>query len=395
VVTSTNLLSAALDEQRFTDRMANVSGKWTRVLDNGHQWVSGLEYEGVRRVEEATAGAGDESGDLQARTARWAAYTQDEFKINAKWSAYAGIRFESILTEGEVSDVMKRNKSQVWTPLLHAMWKPDPAKRDQIRMSLTRSYKTPTLYNLVAPLRYSRDYPTTAGNVPTQPDRKGNPELLPELATGIDLGFERYLAGGGVLSANVFHRHINDLIRYQTRLQSVTWSSSQRWVSTPLNVGDAITQGIELEAKFRLNQAWAEALPVDIRSNISFFRSKVKDVPGPDNRLDQQPDMTANLGGDYRLRSLPLTLGGNVNWNPDYDTRRSADQWSYQGIKRVVDVYGVWRVSAATGLRLSVSNLLPRNYQTRTTFNSGGSSETSQTTDKNWRNIQLRLEMKI
>ncbi len=395
VVTSTNLLSAALDEQRFTDRMANVSGKWTRVLNNGHQWVSGLEYEGVRRLEEASAGAGDESGDLQARTARWAAYTQDEFKINAKWSAYAGIRFESILTEGEVSDVMKRNKSQVWTPLLHAMWKPDPAKRDQIRMSLTRSYKTPTLYNLVAPLRYSRDYPTTAGNVPTQPDRKGNPELLPELATGIDLGFERYLAGGGVLSANVFHRHINDLIRYQTRLQSVTWSTSQRWVSTPLNVGDAITQGIELEAKFRLNQAWAEALPVDIRSNISFFRSKVKDVPGPDNRLDQQPDMTANLGGDYRLRGLPLTLGGNVNWNPDYDTRRSADQWSYQGIKRVVDVYGIWRVSAATGLRLSVSNLLPRNYQTRTTFNSGGSSETSQTADKNWRNIQLRLEMKI
>jgi iron complex outermembrane receptor protein len=95
------------------------------------------------------------------------------------------------------------------------------------------------------------------------------------------------------------------------------------------------------------------------------------------------------------LRSLPLTLGGNVNWNLDYDTRRSAEQLSYQGIKRVVDVYGVWRVSAATGLRLSVSNLLPRNYQTRTTFNSGGSSETSQTADKNWRNIQLRLEMKI
>jgi iron complex outermembrane receptor protein len=395
VVTSTNLLTAALDEQRFTDRMASLSGKWTRVLDNGHQWVSGLEYEGVRRVEEARAGAGDESGNLQARTARWAGYTQDEFKINRHWSAYAGLRYESILTEGEVSDALKRNKSQVWTPLLHAMWKPDPAKRDQIRMSLTRSYKTPTLYNLVAPLRYSRDYPTTGGNDPTQPDRKGNPELLPELATGIDLGFERYLEGGGVLSANVFHRHINDLIRYQTRLQTVTWSSSQRYVSTPLNVGDATTQGVELEAKFRLNQAFADAWPVDIRSNISFFKSKVKDVPGPDNRLDQQPDMTANLGADYRLRSLPLTLGGNVNWNPDYETRRSAEQLSYQGIKRVVDVYGVWRVSAATGLRLSVSNLLPRNYLTGTTYSSDGKSVTSHTTDKNWRNIQLRLEMKI
>jgi iron complex outermembrane receptor protein len=88
-VRSTGLLSNALDEQRFTDRSTSLNGKWTRVLNNGHQWVSGVEHEGVRRVEEASAGAGDESGNLKARTARWAAYTQDEFKINPNWSAYA------------------------------------------------------------------------------------------------------------------------------------------------------------------------------------------------------------------------------------------------------------------------------------------------------------------
>jgi outer membrane receptor for ferrienterochelin and colicins len=391
---STGLLSNALDEQRFTDRSTSLNGKWTRVLDNGHQLVSGLEHEGVRRVEEASAGAGDESGNLKARTARWAAYTQDEFKINPNWSAYAGVRYESILTEGQVSDDLKRNKSQVWTPLLHALWKPDPAKRDQVRMSLTRSYKTPTLYNMVAPLRYSRDYPFPGTNVPTQPDRVGNPDLKPELATGIDLGFERYLEGGGVLSANVFSRNIRDLIRYQTTT-TCTQVGGARCVSSPQNVGDALTQGVELEGKFRLNQAWVEAWPVDIRSNISFFRSKVKDVPGPDNRLEQQPSMTANLGADYRLRSMPLTLGGNINWNPDYDTRRSQEQWAYQGVKRVTDVYGLWRFSSASALRLTVSNLLPRDYETATTFNTGAQRETAKTTDRNWRNVQLRLEMKI
>ena len=396
-VASSGLLSNALDEQRFTDRNASLNAKWTRVVDSGHQWVTGLEHEGVRRVEEASAGAGDESGNLKARTVRWAAYTQDEFKINPNWSAYAGVRYESILTEGQVSDTLKRNKSQVLTPLLHALWKPDPAKRDQVRMSLTRSYKTPTLYNMVAPLRYSRDYQPDVfpSNVPTQPDRVGNPDLRPELATGIELGFERHLAGGGVLSANVFRRNIQDLIRYQTQLQTVPWSSQQRWVSSPQNVGDAITQGVELEAKFRLNQAWSSAWPVDIRSNVSFFRSKVLEVPGPNNRLDQQPSMTANLGGDYRLRGMPLTVGGNVNWNPDFDTRRSQEQLSYQGAKRVVDVYGQWRFSVATALRLTVSNLLPRDYETATTFNTGAQQETARTTDRNWRNVQLRLEMKI
>jgi iron complex outermembrane receptor protein len=270
--------------------------------------------------------------------------------------------------------------------LLHAVWKPDANKRDQVRMSLTRSYKTPTLYNLVA-----RYVPSRETNSPTRPDRVGNPDLRPELATGIEVAFERYLANGGVLSANVFRRNISDLIRYTTARNTTT----NKWVSTPVNVGDAVTQGLELEAKFRLDQAWAEALPIDIRSNVSFFHSKVLQVPGPDNRLDQQPSMTANLGADYRLRGLPLTLGGNFNWNPDYDTRRSEQQWAYQGTKQVLDVYGLWKLSANTGLRLTVSNLTPRDYVTGTSYIGNSVSETARTSTSNWRVVQLRLEMKI
>jgi iron complex outermembrane receptor protein len=380
------LLRNGFETQNFVDTSGSLNGKWTRALDNGHQIVTGFELEQVRRDEKGNEASLEEGGNLNAKTRRWAAYTQDEFKINANWSAYAGLRYETLLTEGTVNDVLKRNESSVWTPLLHAVWKPDPKKRDQVRISLTRSYKTPTLYNLVA-----RYVPSLEENTWTRPDRTGNPDLRPELATGIDVGFERYLQQGGVLSANVFHRNITELIRYTTTYNAVT----QRYISSPANVGDAYTQGLELEAKFRLDQWVADALPVDIRSNISFFRSKVKDVPGPDNRLDQQPSMTANLGADYRLRGMPLTLGGNVNWNPDYETRRSQEQLSYQGIKRVVDVYGLWRFSAATALRLTVSNLLPRDYETATTFNTGTQSETARTTDRNWRNIQLRLEMKI
>jgi iron complex outermembrane receptor protein len=383
------LLFNGFETQNFVDRTGSLNGKWTRAMANGHQIVSGLELEGVRRVEEANAAVDENGGDIRARTLRWAAYAQDEFKINANWSAYTGLRYESILTEGTGEQGLKSNNSSVWTPLLHALWKPDPAKRDQVRMSLTRSYKTPTLYNLVA-----RPVPSREANSPTRLDRVGNPDLRPEMATGIDVAFERYLSGGGVLSANVFHRQITDLIRYTVAQQSSpSWAPGQdRWVSSPLNLGDATTQGIELEAKFRLDQVRKGALPVDIRSNLS---SRVKQVPGPDNRLDQQPGMTANLGADYRVRSIPLTVGGNLNWNPDYDTRRSEQQWSYQGTKRVLDVYGQWRFSPATALRLTVSNLTPRDYLTSSTYSGNGVSETSRNTAANWRNVQLRLEMKI
>ena len=378
------LLRNGFETQNFVDNSSNLTGKWTRAMDSGHQIVSGLEFEQVRRNEEGNAAVPDEGGNLQARTRRWALYSQDEFKINPQWSAYGGLRYESVLTEGTVNGVIKNNESGVWTPLLHAVFKPDPQKRDQVRMSLTRSYKTPTLYQLVA-----RYVPSLGDNSWTQPDRTGNPDLKPELATGVDIAFERYLEQGGVLSANVFRRNISNLIRYTT-----TYNGS-RYVSSPTNVGDAITQGVELEAKFRLNQWMDGAWPIDVRSNVSFFHSQVKDVPGPNNRLDQQPSSTGNLGGDYRLRSLPLTVGGNFNWNPAYDTRRTVEQSAYQGAKRVVDVYGLWRLSPSAGLRLTVSNLTPLDYVTGSTFSSGGQTESARTNARNWQNVQLRLELKI
>ena len=382
--TGNPLLRNGYETQNFVDHSSNLTGKWTRALDNGHQIVSGLEFEQVRRNEEGNAAMSDEGGNLQARTRRWALYGQDEFKINPQWSAYGGLRYESLLTEGTVNGVLKNNESGVWTPLMHAVFKPDPQKRDQVRMSLTRSYKTPTLHQLVA-----RYVPSLGDNTWTQPDRTGNPDLKPELATGVDIAFERYLEQGGVLSANLFRRNISNLIRYTT-----TYNGT-RYVSSPTNVGDAVTQGVELEAKFRLNQWLVDAWPIDVRSNVSFFRSHVKDVPGPDNRLDQQPSSTGNLGGDYRLRSLPLTLGGNFNWNPAYDTRRTENQWAYQGAKRVVDVYGLWRLSPSAGLRLTVSNLTLLDYVTGSTFSANGQTESAHTTARNWQNVQLRLELRI
>ncbi len=389
---TTGLLNTMEESQSFKDLSQSWNGKLTQVLANGHQFVSGLELEGVRRTEEAVAEVSDEAGNMRARTQRWAIYTQDEWTINPNWSAHAGIRYESILTEGSNEEGDKRNKSGVLTPLLHAVWKPVPESRDQVRMSLTRSYKTPTLFNLVARTALSRE-----ANSPTRPDRIGNPGLKPELATGIDIAVERYLAEGGVLSANIFRRNISDLIRYVTseRYDTVWAPGQRRFVSSPQNVGDATTQGLELEAKFRLNQVWETAPAVDVRSNLSFFGSRVLDVMGPNNRLDQQPSMTANFGGDYRIRAIPLTLGGNININPDYTTRRADQQWAYQGSKRVVDVYGLWRFSPATALRVTVSNLTPRDYLTGTTYIGNGFSETANTNTRNWQNVQVRLEMKI
>jgi iron complex outermembrane receptor protein len=384
---NTNLLPSIKEESRTRDRSANFSGKYTHVMGGGHQWVSGGEVESVRR-NQSTVGAYQSisgSADFRATSMRHAIYSQDEWQLTPHWSTHVGARFEGLTTEGSTSAGDVTNRNSVFTPLLHAMWRPNPDSRDQVRMSLTRSFKTPTMPTLLARRAYTRDT-----NSATNPDVSGNPNLKPEVATGVDVAVERYLPQGGVLSASVFHRNVQNLIRNVT-----TQESSGRWLSSPQNISEAVTEGIELEAKFRMDQWLAEAPHIDLRNNISFYRSRVLSIMGPDNRLDQQPRMTANFGADYRLKSAPLTLGGNVNYNPGYSTRLSAEQLNTLSQKRVMDVYGLWRVDSSTAWRLTLSNLNPLNYNTGSVYRGNGVLENSHTHSRSWTNVQILLEKKL
>ncbi len=396
------LLRVIDDDIDVRDRSLNLTGKLFALVDGEHSIATGAEFEGTRRAEtRVTLQNGEpllaEFGEnFNAATSRFALYAQDEWNPTPQWATHAGLRWEGIATTGDQADgSLVRNVSNVWAPIVHAVWKPDPASRDQLRMSLTRSYRAPPLQSLIARPSISVRYPVPGSNIPTSPDRVGNAELLPELATGVDVAIECYLPGGGLFSANLFRRNISNLIRSVTTLQTVPWADVPRWVAQPQNIGDAVTQGVELEAKFRLTDFWPEALPVDVRANASLFRSRVASVPGPDNRLDQQPPATANLGADYRLRSVPLTLGGSVNWNPAYTTRLSEVQTVDQGRKLVFDASALWVFTPGVQLRLTANNLAPSDYMIGGSFDTDTERETTQTTARTYVNWQLRLELKL
>lgn len=385
------------DDSATDNREASSTVKLTSPLGSAHTLVSGLELARQQRDErrvttlDGVPALADFGENFGATATRWAVYAQDEWALNKQVDLQLGLRGESIRTESRGgSDGSARNVSTVWTPLLHGVWRPDPQRKDQLRLSLTRSYRAAPLNNLMGRVALSTQNPT-GSNEPTTADQAGNPALRPEIATGIDLAFERYLAGGGLLSVNLFHRQIRDLIRTTTTLETVSWSTVPRWVARPKNIGDASSSGVELEARLRLNDVWREAPGVDLRSNLSLFRSDVKSVPGPDNRLDQQPAATLNLGADYRMADWPLTLGATFNYTPGYDARLAEDQYATQGRKRVVDAYALWRMRPGLQLRLSASNLAPLDDLTSSTV-AGEQTRTTTGTAVNW---QLQLEMKL
>ncbi|HET9977034.1 MAG TPA: TonB-dependent receptor [Burkholderiaceae bacterium] len=397
-------LSRTIDEDtRSSDRNATAGLKASALLGDGHQAVGGLEVEDNRRSDAKTTlydgvpQLSEFGANLGARARRWAVYAQDEWSINPQWAVHAGLRVEGIRTEGEgAQGVVERNTSRVATPLLHAVWKPDATKRDQVRASLTRSYRAPNTGQLIGRPSLNRTDPAPGPNTELSADSAGNPKLKPEVALGLDLAFERYLADGGVLSANLFHRRIRDLMRNVVALEDVSWSPGQpRYVARPQNIGEASSSGIELEAKLRLDQAIDDAPKVELRANASFYRSRVDNVPGPDNRITEQPGATLNVGADYRLRGLPLALGGSVNHVPGYRTQLEADRAIQQGRKTAVDAYALWTFNPETKLRLSIGNALARDYVSSTAVRSAGLIETTDSASRSYVNTQLRLELKL
>ncbi|HEY4079612.1 MAG TPA: TonB-dependent receptor [Burkholderiaceae bacterium] len=372
------------------DRSYTQSGKYAQLLGDEHSLAVGWELESRRRDELRTVlidGVqqlpGVDGLPFAARIQRQALYVQDEWEISPQWSAYLGLRSERISTESATEgDTDRHNVSRVTTPLLHVNYKLDPKGRDLIRASLTRSYKAPDLSALLARPALSGLYPDPGvANTQLSPDRIGNPELKPELATGLDVAYEKYLSGGGLISVGAFYRSVSNLIRNITDLETVDYSPVQRWVSHPVNFSKAQTAGLEFEIKGRagelLPSLFDPKLPLNLRGSLSYYHSRVEALPGPNNRLDGQQPWSGNLGFDYRLTSLPLNMGASLVFTPGYTTTQTSTQSLVQSRSRGLDMFAQWSFSRVTSVRLAVNNLMAVDTQADTLLGSGYSSNTT------------------
>jgi outer membrane receptor for ferrienterochelin and colicins len=389
------LLERFTDTDEARDRGLNTGGKYTSPLGQGHLLAAGWELEASHREQTRVSldknGASQfaDSGDnLTADTRRVAVYAQDEWDTTPQWGVYLGARWEGIRTTSDRSTGTITNNSSVFSPLLHGVWRIPGKERDQVRMSWTKSYKSPNVQDLIALPALSRN------NDATRPDRTGNPNLKPELATGIDLAYEHYLGRAGILSASAFMRGIDDLIR-RTLTTYTAPDGTVRWVSTPSNVGHAKTKGIELEAKFQLVELFPDAPAIDFRTNYSRFWSNVDGIPGPDNRLDQQAKQTGNLGVDYRMKAVPLTLGASFNWTPAIRVQTSTEQVVEVSRKRVLDAYVLWKATALTQIRLSASNMLADDATADNLVTTRGVGKFSSTLNPTYTVWSARLETRF
>ena len=370
------------------DDAITQAGKYSQLLGSAHTLTAGWDLENRERLERRTTtnGAGMallpsfEGQAFEAQMRRQAYYIQDEWEISPQWQLNLGLRNERIASESKNAALPVSNVSSVLSPLAHLTYKFDPKSRDMVRASLTRSYKAAGLNALLArPVVNSAYANTNQTNTYLAPDRIGNPTLSPELATGLDIAYENYLSNDGIFSVGVFHRNLTNVVRNLTELRSVPWAAAPRWITQPQNFSDAVTSGLEFELRGRASdlmpQLMGNAKALNIRSSLSFYRSSIAALPGPNNRLDGQQPWSANLGFDQRISGLPLSVGGNLSITPGYDTRQTTEQYFKRSSTKGIDLFAMMPLSPGMSIRAAASagvqQFGPPNGSTQTLMSNG------------------------
>ena len=387
-----NQVLSRLITSGVVDKGFTASGKYATPIFEGHAlaagWDAGYSKRDEDRIQRETSTLPGVAKNLDqvfaANVTRLALFAQDEWTVTPRWSVYAGLRWEGIETRSSGAGYAPvDNKSSVWSPLFQTLWKIPGSKSDQVRLGLTRTYKAPNVFSLL-PRRFNSN-----NNSQTSPDQQGNPLLKPELAWGLDLAYEHYLEGGGLLTASTFVRRIDDITHNKVdQIDGV-------WVSMPINDGVANTRGIELEAKLPLRSLYKTAPNIDFRANLARNWSTLANVPGPNNRLDQQTPFSGTVGADYKLDATPLTVGASYSFQNGGPVRISFNQYAYSVPKRSLDLYGLWKFNPKNQLRVSLANALHQENVTQSSYVDASGRLSDTTITPTTVAVRALLEMKF
>jgi outer membrane receptor protein involved in Fe transport len=378
-----------LDQDRFRDTEVTTSGKYLVPLLEGHAFALGWDAARERdrqhnfRFDRPLAGNVplDVDTAYASTVERLAVYGQDEWEVRPGWSLYLGARWEGVRlrTAGDAFAPVSSSYS-VFSPLMQTLWRIPGSKQDQLRLALTRTYRAPTMQQLLPAVFYSNL------NTEVSSDYTGNPGLRPELATGIDAAYEHYFSSGGLVSLSATTRSIRDFIRDTTRFEGA------RWVTAPTNRGGAQMRSLALETKLPL-KTLGLGWPVELRANVSRNWSSVDAVPGPGNRLDRQPRWSGNFGADYS--GARISAGASFNFATAGWTRTSVFESRYGGVTRDLEAYALYKFDARRQLRFTARNLLtPDRLRGMLYADSSGATE-RKATSATYRSLRLQYEQKF
>ncbi len=290
-----------------------------RGVFDGQASYSGLP--GQRLTAGATLEAettqDDGYGDIDRRQTFVAAFAEDELHPVPSVYLTLGLRYDDFDTFG--TSVTGR-ATGAWL---------SPDRSIKLRASYGTGFNAPSFLEL---------YGVATGYI-------GNPDLRPERARGGDAGVDWYLPKhAGTLSATWFRNDFRDLIVYDFSV----------YPGTTANVGQARTDGVELEAKlalgagFELHAAYTYLNADDLTDATRLLRRP---------RHSGSADLWRDFGAGWSAGAGLQAVAGRED--VDAQTFLTVDDPDYA----VARVYAEWRASPRLTVKARVENLFNRRYQ--------------------------------
>jgi outer membrane receptor protein involved in Fe transport len=282
----------------------------------------------------------------------------------------AGLRYETTDSDVESSqdgDVVRVAKDYgELLPSLHLKW--DLTDADRISLSLARSLKRAN-FNEMIPAVLDGEYGDN--------DYVGNPNLDPETANGLDLGYERRLGSRGVVGINLFYRDISNLIElvntgepseemrdawdemvedgdYATVDEAMAAEPAESWLFSSANVGDGKVYGVEFDLSTPLTAINMENTGVFL--NYAYVKSDVDDFMGT-RRFNDQARSTFNVGFIQDLPTVGASFGLTYRKQGDAYTRIVGEEVTIE-YGADLEAFVEKRFGQNIAVRLTASNLL-------------------------------------
>jgi outer membrane receptor protein involved in Fe transport len=262
-----------------------------------------------------------------------------------KWEA--GLRFEA--TDITITDETAEAAGRV-TETDYGFLLPSASVRyrlndtDRLTFSAARTVRRPS-FDRLSPAALEEEFGDS--------DFIGNPNLKPESAWGVDVGFERQLGRRGVVGVNAFYRSISDLVE-EINTGEEGSAGEGTFIYTVDNVGDGQVWGVEFDLSTPLDFIGMETTGVFL--NYSWLDSEVEDFMGT-RRFNSQSDYVLNFGFTHDIPTWGAAFGATYRKQGEAAARVLAEEvrTSYGAD---LEVFLEKRVASNIVVRLTGSNLL-------------------------------------
>ncbi len=276
----------------------------------------------------------------------YAGYAQSKLQIN-NLTILAGLRYEKTLVKydafrvdrtpaGEWKSSTPTNGTNDYAfllPMLHLKYKLN--ENENLRFAATKTYSRPNFDDLV---------PSQNVDIFNLVLSTGNPNLVPASAVNLDLIYEGFFKGAGVISGGLFYKHISNFIFSQQSILTTGQFAGFR-ETTPINGSLAKVYGIELNFSKKLDFLPGPFAGLSTFLNYTYSKSSSSLASRNNVRFPGQADHIWNAAMAFDKKAFSARV--SLNYNGAFVTNLASDpRFDFYTDKRFqLDVNGSYKAS--------------------------------------------------